>query len=42
MPNAMSAALPKRTIHYGCEVATASLTPTGSSSTFKSDPLTAC
>lgn len=29
VPNAMSAALPKDTIHYGCEIASASLTPTG-------------
>ena len=30
MPNAMSAALPKDTIHYGFEIASASLTPAGS------------
>ncbi len=32
VPTAMSKALPKDTIQYGCEIASASVTPTGSSS----------
>ena len=37
VPSAISAALPKDTIHYGCKILRATVTPTGEASQWRSD-----
>ncbi len=42
MPTAMSKALPKDTIQYGCEIVSANVTPTGNDLWLDDDRSTGC